>query len=256
MVLWPSERKRRRKVTEMIDQEESARILYAGLSPQDVPRYTIAQAARYVGLSPTTLRSWVRGRSYPRSGTAVRSEPLIKASGLLSFSNLVEAHILRALRRDEDVRMSFLRTALSFAEKEYRIERLLLSEQLRAAPGEVLLEQYGRLINLGRAGQLALRHFFDAHLKRVEWDALGRPEQFFPGFVSVPVLPAPEIPRLIVLDPGVSFGKPVLASRMGLRVSAIVSRIDAGEDEDAVAQDYGIERREGDAAIDFYERAA
>jgi len=239
----------------MIDQKESARILYGAFTPPEVPRYTIAQAARYVGLSPTTLRSWVRGRSYPRGGEPVRSEPLIKASDLLSFSNLIEAHILRALRIDEDVRMSRLRTALAVAEKVYQIDRLLLSEQLRTAPGEVLLEEYGKLINLGRAGQLALRHFFDAHLKRVDWSQHG-PEQFFPGFASVITLPAQEIPRLIVINPSVSFGKPVLASNMGIRVSAIVSRIDANEDEDAVAQDYGIERREVDAAIDFYERAA
>lgn len=239
----------------MIDQNESARILYGAFAPREVPRYTIVQASRYVGLSPTTLRNWVRGRSYPRGGQSARSEPLIKASDLLSFSNLIEAHILRALRRDEDVRMSFLRRAIGLAEKEYQIERLLLSEQLWAAPGEVLLEQYGKLINLGRAGQLAMRHFFEAHLKRVDWNAQG-PEQFFPGFVGVLAPASEDIPRLIVINPRVSFGKPVLASNRGIRVSAIVGRIDAGEEEDAIAQDYGIERREVDAAIDFYERAA
>ena len=239
----------------MISQEESAHILYGSVSPREVPRYTVAQAARYLGLSPTTLRSWVRGRTYPKGGQSVRSEPLIKAEQLLSFSNLVEAHILRALRREEDVRMSFLRTALKLAEREYKIERLLLSEQLRTAPGEVLLEEYGKLINLGRAGQLALRHFFEAHLKRVEWDAQG-PARFFPGLVSVFALPAQEIPRLIVIDPSVSFGRPVLASRNGIRVSAIVTRVDAGEEPDVIAQDYGIERREVDAAIDFYEDQA
>ncbi|HEX4495732.1 MAG TPA: DUF433 domain-containing protein [Thermoanaerobaculia bacterium] len=239
----------------MMDSAQSAHLLYGSFSPRDVPRYSIAQAARYVDLSPTTLRSWVRGRSYLRAGKAVRSEPLIKAGDLLSFSNLIEAHILRALRRDEDVRMAFLRNALALAESEYHIERLLLSEQLRAAPGEVLLEHYGRLINLGRAGQLALRHVFEAHLKRIEWDLQG-PEQFFPGFVSVMAPSQAESLRLIVINPSISFGKPVLASNRGIRVSAIVSRIDAGEDEDAVAQDYGIERREVDAAIDFYERAA
>lgn len=239
----------------MVDQKESARILYGDFAPRDVPRYTVAQASRYVGLSPATLRSWVRGRSYPRGGESVRSEPLIKAPDLLSFSNLVEAHILRALRRDEDVRMSVLRTALAEAEKKYQIDRLLLSEKLRTAPGEVLLEHYGRLINLGRAGQLALRHFFDAHLKRVEWGEHGDAEEFFPGFVNVLAVPVEDIPRPIVIDPSVSFGKPVLASKKGIRVSAIVSRVDAGEDEDAIAQDYGIERREVDAAIDFYRAA-
>lgn len=235
--------------------EDSAHILYGSLAPGDVPRYTIAQASRYVGLSPTTLRSWVRGRNNLRGGQSVCPAPLIKAAELLSFSNLIEAHILRALRREEDFRMSFLRTALTVAERECHIERLLLSEQLRTAAGEVLLEEYGRLINLGRAGQLALRHFFDAHLKRVDWDSQG-PKHFFPGFVDVLAPAAEEIPRLIVINPRISFGKPVIASNRGIRVSAIVSRIDAGENEGAVAQDYGVELREVDAAIDFYEKAA
>jgi len=73
----------------MIDPKKSARILYGAFAPRDVPRYTLAQAARYVGLSPATLRSWVRGRSYPKGGESTRSEPLIKAPDLLSFSNLI-----------------------------------------------------------------------------------------------------------------------------------------------------------------------
>ncbi len=62
-------------VTETIDRQESARLLYGAFTPRDVPRYTIAQAARYVGLSPATLRSWVRGRSYPKGGEPARAEP-------------------------------------------------------------------------------------------------------------------------------------------------------------------------------------
>lgn len=240
----------------MITKEESARILYGSFAPQDLPRYTIAQAARYVDLSPTTLRSWVRGRDYRTERGLAHSEPLIAADEFLSFSNLVEAHILRALRTEQDVSMSRLRTALKLAKREYQIERLLLSEQLRTAPGEVLLERYGELINLGRAGQLAMRHCFEAHLKRVDWEASGDgPKQFFPGLVSVPVL-TEQLPRLIVINPRFAFGKPVLASNMGIRVSAIVSRIDAGEEVEDVARDYGVERREVEAAIDFYERAA
>jgi uncharacterized protein (DUF433 family)/transposase-like protein len=230
-----------------------ARLLYGHFAPRDVPRYTIAQAARLVGLSPTTLRNWVRPQGV---GQSVKTDhPLIETADLLSFSNLVEAHILRALRRDEDVRMSRLREAVKLAKRDYHIDRLLLSDKLRTAPGEVLLDDYGKLINLGRAGQLALRHVFEAHLKRIDWGSQG-PEQYFPEFVSVLTPTRLEDSRLIVINPSISFGKPVLASHKGIRVSAIVSRIDAGEDENAVAQDYGIERREVDAAIDFYSKAA
>src|ERR1700726_2555949 len=88
----------------MITQEESARILYGGFAPRDLPRYTLARAARLVDVSPTTLRSWLRGRPYLRGGNVVHSAPLIKVdSDLLSFSHLVQVHILRSLRREEHV---------------------------------------------------------------------------------------------------------------------------------------------------------
>lgn len=243
----------------MITEEQSARILYGDFAPREVPRYTVAQTSRYVGVAPTTLHSWVRGRRYPKGGRFAQFQPLIEPAGdLLSFSNVIELHVLAALRRAEDVRMSRLRTAIKTAKEKCKIDRLLLSEQLRTGAGEVLLEEYGTLINLGRAGQLHLRHSLDAYLRRVEWDREGVAAQFFPGFVNIIPLPsqAKDSPRLIAIDPNVSFGQPVLASRKGIRVSSIVSRINAGETEDAVAEDYGITRQEVDAAIDFYERAA
>ena len=242
----------------MITKEESARILYGDCAPRDFPRYTLAQAARLVGVSPATLRSWVRGRNYPRGGVTARFEPLIMVdSELLSFSHLVQVHILRSLRRDEDIRMSRLREAFRWTKETYGIENLLLSKELRTTPGEVFIDHYGELINAGLSGQKAIRHALEAFLKRVDWDTEGRPAQFFPGLITILAAPPQhEVPRLILINPEISFGKPVLASRPALRVSAIVDRVDAKEDEDEIARDYGIERREVDAAIDYEAAAA
>ncbi|HSN85160.1 MAG TPA: hypothetical protein VL025_00315, partial [Thermoanaerobaculia bacterium] len=77
------------------------------------PRYSIAQAARYIHISPTTLRSWVMGRPYQTSGGSRYSPPLINRpvseDPRLSFPNLVEAHVLRALRTRHEVPMSAIR---------------------------------------------------------------------------------------------------------------------------------------------------
>jgi uncharacterized protein (DUF433 family) len=238
----------------MISREQSAHILYGEFGPRDLPRYTLADAARYVRVKRTTLQSWVRGRDYLRGGQTVRSEPLIQVSSdLLSFSHLIELHLLRALRREEDVSMSKLREAIREASTRFKIERLLLSRKLRTAAGEVLLDHYGDLVELSPSQQIYLRHVFDAYLKRVDWDNQG-PAQFFPSFVSVHATP-PQDTRLVVINPEMSFGNPVIKSR-GIRVSAIVSRIDAGETEDEVAQDYGLTREEIDAAIGFNATAA
>jgi uncharacterized protein (DUF433 family) len=53
-----------------------------------------------------TLRSWVLGRSYPTRAGTRRFAPLIEVPSakpcLLSFVNLVEAHVLCAIRREHD----------------------------------------------------------------------------------------------------------------------------------------------------------
>ena len=42
---------------------------------------------------------------------------------LISFNNLVEAHVLRALRTRDGVRMTAVRKAIDYAEKELGIKR-------------------------------------------------------------------------------------------------------------------------------------
>ena len=78
--------------------------IYGGREPWDLPAYTIPIAARYVRLPRATLRSWVIGRQYETSGEGLkRAQPLIfpptGGGGFLSFTNLVEVHVLAA--RDE-----------------------------------------------------------------------------------------------------------------------------------------------------------
>ena len=237
----------------MVSREESSRLLYGDFTPQDKPRYTLASASHHLHLPPSTLRAWVRGRPYKRGGAQGFSQPLIEAQGLLSFNNLIEAHVLRALRGDHKVKMSAVREALDYAQREFGIPRLLLSKELLATPGNVFLERFGQLVNLGRSGQLAARKLLDAHLQRVEWDPLGNPRRLFP-VDSYDVETLNQAKRIILIDPLISFGRPIVASR-AIRTSTIAERIDAGESFEDVAADYRLERYEIDAAI-RYEKAA
>jgi hypothetical protein len=85
------------------------------LSPEEKPRYSIARAAHYLHISPSTLRSWVRGRDYPVKGGVEHWRPLIKAADLVSFNNLIEAYFLRALRVDHKMKMPAVREALELS---------------------------------------------------------------------------------------------------------------------------------------------
>ena len=207
------------------------------------PAYTLAEAARYLKVAPATLRSWVVGRAYPKGEGVAHSHPLIGAAvkrpPTLSFWNLIEAHVLRSLRIDHGVSMDALRKALRYAEGELKIDRLLLSQELRTDAGRLLLERYGQLIDLSTSGQMALRHTFHEHLARVAWDPWKFPVRLYPF-------------------PSWFFRKPIRACAIvsrGISTGAIAERIDAGETAAELAADYDLTERDIEEAV-LYERAA
>jgi len=218
------------------------------------PAYGPVEAARYLRLPGATLRSWVVGRAYPKAGKQATFHPLFKparrAPLQLSFFNLIEAHVLRALRTDHGVAIAELRKAIAYAEKSLNIDRLLLRQELRTYAGQVFLDRYAELINLSASGQLALRRVFEDHLKRVEWDEWQFPVRLYP-YVGTE---RPPQDRPIAIDPKIAFGRPVLV-RAGVSTSAIADRIDAGETVDALAEDYDLSRDEIEEAV-LYSRAA
>lgn len=218
------------------------------------PAYGPAEAARYLRLPAATLRTWLVGRDYPKGGMQATFHPLIKPSQRqplqLSFFNLIEAHVLRALRTEYGVAIAELRKAIGYAERKLSIDRLLLSPELRTHAGEVFLDRYVELINLSASGQLALRKVFEEHLKRVEWDEWKFPVRLYP-YLDAGQRTAD---RPIAIDPQVAFGRPVVL-RAGVSTAAIADRIDAGESVDALADDYDLTREEIEQAV-LYSRAA
>ena len=176
--------------------------------------------------------------------------PASRRPPLLSFSNLIEAHVLRSLRTDHGVPVKALRSALAYAEKTLGIGRLLLRPELRADAGKVFLGRYGELIELTASGQLAMRRLFDGHLKRVDWDLSDFPVRLYPFLWTT----APTEERSIVIDLRIAFGRPVVL-RKGISTLAIVERVDAGEPVEDIATDYELGPSEIEQAI-VYERAA
>jgi len=214
---------------------------------REQPAYLLAEAARYLRLPSATLRAWTFGRGYPTAGVGRQFRPLIHPSRrqppALSFWNLIEAHVLRALRTEHGVPLKELRQALEYAEHKLGIERLLLRQDLRSKAGQIFLERYGALINLSASGPLAMRQVLDQHLNRVTWDQAKFPVRLHP-FISVDSVAES---RAIAIDPGIAFGRPVLIDS-GISTAAIVARID-------VATDYGMSLADVTSAI-LYERAA
>jgi hypothetical protein len=112
--------------------------LVANIDVRAQPAYSIAEAARYLRVAPGTLRSWTVGRPYPTSAGPRTFAPLIKLAArrppTLSFWNLVEAHVLRALRTDHGVPVPALRKALKYAEDTLEIQNSRASSSPPASP--------------------------------------------------------------------------------------------------------------------------
>jgi uncharacterized protein (DUF433 family) len=219
--------------------------------PRLAPAYTIAEAGRYLKIPAPTVRSWVMGRDYPKQSGKGRFAPVIvlpdDPGRRLSFCNLIELAALRALRTEHEFKLSAVREALDYAGRELKISGLLASKQLYARPGELFLAHYGELISLNRAGQLGIKAMLDGLVTRIDWER-NLPCRFFPP------LPNRMGVKSVVIDPRVSFGRPVLA-RLGVSTGVIVDRVNAGESPQDLAADYGATREEIMDAL-AYERAA
>lgn len=217
------------------------------------PAYTLAEAARYLKLPQATLRAWTVGRDYPVAEGQGRFKALIRpARGkppLLSFFNLIEAHVLRALRTEHGVSIKALRNSIAYAERTLKIDRLLLREDLRTHGGKVLLDHYGQLIELSASGQIAIRRALEDHLARVEWDQWKFPVRLYPYPTA-----ALDGQRPIAIDAHIAFGRPVLVAH-GISTRAIAERLDAGESVADLAADYHLTPADIEQAA-LYERAA
>jgi uncharacterized protein (DUF433 family) len=104
-------------------------------------------------------------------------------------------------------------------------------------------------VNLSASGQLAMRKVFEAHLTRVEWGKLRSAVRLYPFVVSESVDAKP-----IVIDPQISFGRPVVGKAF-VSTRSILDRIDAGEKVEDVARDYDLTNAAVEEAVVF-ERAA
>lgn len=228
--------------------------LYGDIEPRDQPWYTYPEAVRATGIPASTLRAWTVGQRYRRKADRAFFRPVIsrpsESDPRLSFTNLIEAHVLRALRTVHEVDLSCVREAVALAENEFGIERILIRPELRTSAGKLFLERYTELLELSGAAQTVMLGMLDEYLKRVTFDEMKLPVEFRPYSKK----PADAGRDLISLSPYIAFGRPLIR-RVGISTQAIVQRLDAGEPAAEVMRDYGLREEELEEAI-LYEAAA
>lgn len=223
---------------------------------REVPVYTIAEAAGYLGVPKATLRSWVVGRKYPVITGERFFVPLVEIAGPklkhLSFLNLVEVHVLNAIRRTHHIALPKVRQALDYLRKQLHSRHPLADQQFETNGVDLFVTYYGRLMNITQSGQYAMRELIGEHLRLVRRDPQGVPVKLF-------LFPSRSERRdrkpPIVIDPRVSFGQPVLAGT-GIRTSVLAQRFDAGDTIPQLAEDYGRPSEQIEEALRFERKAA
>ncbi|AFY67935.1 DUF433 domain-containing protein [Geitlerinema sp. PCC 7407] len=220
---------------------------YGGLDPRNIPTYSISDAARYLRIPVATIRSWTVGRKYPTVEGKAFFSPLIPIADrkprLLSFTNMVEVHVLRAIRQHHNIDLGKVRAALDFLEDQVQVSHPLAHEEFRTDGVDLFIERYGELINASAAGQTELKDSLKTHLERIEPDDSGLAIKLYPFTRSQ----EENNPRIVVIDPRVAFGRLVIEGT-GIPTSILAERYRAGDSMADLAEDYQCDR-------DFIEEA-
>ncbi|PIQ28110.1 hypothetical protein COW36_05270 [bacterium (Candidatus Blackallbacteria) CG17_big_fil_post_rev_8_21_14_2_50_48_46] len=213
------------------------------------PIYSLPEVASYLHIQPATLRSWVLGRHYvTRNGEKRFSEPLITIADpehiRLSFINMIEAHVLSAIRKTHQIPMHNIRPAIDHLAKKYGVEHPLAEYNLLTDGLDLFIEEFNQLVNLTNRGQLTLKTFLESYLKRIERDSTGLPARFYPA----PTIMDSKDSKIFVVDFNVSFGRMTI-NGTGIPVESVLDRYDAGEDLKSLADDFNIDVNKLEAVI-------
>jgi len=84
------------------------------LEPREVPAYRISEVTQYLRMPKATVRAWALGQGDFKPVLRLEAANTVP---LLSFVNLVEVHLLDALRREHDIPLQRTRGVLRILEK-------------------------------------------------------------------------------------------------------------------------------------------
>ncbi len=232
----------------------SAEVIRAyGVDPREVPLYPISQAARYLKIPTRTLRDWTLGRTYSiNQGNEQRNfSPLIQLPNRdifsLSFMNLIEAHVLKGMRKMENIPLYKIRLALDYIEKQFPSPYPLADNHFQTDGIDLFVEKLGQLLAVSRGGQLTFKEIIQDYLRRIDRDFDAKPLRIYPFLKSNPNA---NDPKQILIDPLVSFGRPVLVGT-GIPTDVLAGRFYSGDSLEELAEDYGVKEEQVEEAIRY-----
>lgn len=212
----------------------------------DVPLYTVAEAARALGVPPSTFSTWAKGyERRPAGRCPVRGEAIVTALRSLTgqpsvpFVGLAEGMVLAAVRK-AGVPLQRVRPALAVLAKEIGVRHALASERLYTDGAELLFdyaeqmpEGEGRSVRdlvVVRSGQRMFNDVVQGYLRRISYG----PD----GYATAIRLPGYERAEVLA-DPTRSFGQPNFCHGAAT-VHNVLERFWAGEGIDTVSAEFGV----------------
>lgn len=212
----------------------------------ELPLYGLSEASLYLRIPLKTLEYWAFGRKpVPPVIRPASTQPRA-----LSFMNLLECHMLASMRSLYNLHLPKIRRAVAHLNKTSGFKHPLIEQPLYTNRVDLLIKQIDKLVNLSRDGQLVIPEIVEAHLERVEYDKAVGAFKFYP---FVRERSAGE-PKLIVINPSLGFGKPVIAGT-AISTAVIASRFNARESVPDLAKEYGLETKQIEEAIRWETRA-
>jgi uncharacterized protein (DUF433 family) len=216
---------------------------------REAPRYKAEEVATWLKLPHSTVWAWFFGQP--------NFKPLLipadSNTKLLSFYNLIEAHALSWTKQKyPTLRTQRIRSALEYVRENLpQYERPLVTKAFRTDGKNLLiksLEESGDnpnpTINASRWGQIVLP-ILDELLELIEYDDQELARLLYPQRGG----------KVIVINPGLSSGQPVVKGTSVL-ASIIWQRArQAGEPIARLARDYRLNQSEIETAINYIEAA-
>jgi uncharacterized protein (DUF433 family) len=212
----------------------------------EVPIYGTVEVASYLRVPYQTLRYWTRGSESLAPVIPLASDDPPR----LSFINLLECHVLSAMRAIYKLRVPKVRQALATVRRLFPSPHPLVDLEFQTDSVDLFVQQLpDEIVNLSRGGQLGIKEVLKVYLQRIERDPSGL-FNFFP-FVEEK---SPSEPKLIMMNPAVAFGRPVIAGT-GISTAVIAARFHARESISSLAEEYGRTENEIEEAVRWESRS-
>lgn len=208
------------------------------VSTLELETYDLTEASHHLRIPSSTLHWWLDGGK--RDGR--QHQPVIRehatGSRTLTWGEFVEAWYVRQYRREHLVDLSALREFIGGLREQLGVRYPLAHARPFVGPGHQLVKQVQDDVGLpqdlwivvaGRKNQLVLTPTMSEFIEKVEFEQSG----------SQPAIAIRPRGRTspVMIEPTRAFGSPNVR---GIRTEALVELVNAGEDLDEVASDFGL----------------